>query len=43
MKGSEVTNNLDPDQASLVVFPDIMYTYSDTQGGGAKLISFSNI
>ena len=39
-----MTNKLDPDQASLVVFPDIMYTYSDTQGGGgSKLISFSNI
>ena len=26
-KGSEVTNNQDPDQASMVVFPDTLYTY----------------
>ena len=31
-KGYEVTNNLDPDQASMVVFPDTMYTYRDTKG-----------
>ena len=37
---SEVINNLDSDQASMVVFPDIMYTYRDTQGG-SKLITFS--
>ena len=41
-KGSEVSNNLDPDQASMVIFPDTMYTYWDTQGG-SKLIFFSNI
>ena len=27
----KLTNNLDPDQASMVVFTDIMYTYRDTQ------------
>ena len=35
-KGSEVKNNLDPGQAreaTMVVFPDTMYTYRDTQGG----------
>ena len=37
---SEVINNLDSDQASIVVFPDIMYTYRDTQGG-SKLKTFS--
>ena len=37
--GSEWTNNLDPDQASTVVFPDTMYTCRDTQGG-SKLITF---
>ena len=25
-KGSDVKNNLDPGQATMVVFPDIMYT-----------------
>ena len=33
-KGSEVKNNLDPGQATMVVFPDTMYTYRDTQGAG---------
>ena len=27
-------NNLDPGQAIMVVFPDTMYTFRDTQGGG---------
>ena len=27
-------NNLDPGQATMVVFPDTMYTFGDTQGGG---------
>ena len=38
-KDPEVTNNLNPGQASMVVFP---YTYRDTQGG-SKLITFSDI
>ena len=29
-KGSEVSNNLDPDQASMVIFTDTVYTYKDT-------------
>ena len=29
----EVKNNLDPGQATMVVFTDTMYTYRDTQGG----------
>ena len=29
-KGSEVLNNLDPDQASIFIFTDTMYTYRDT-------------
>ena len=28
--GSEEKNNLDPGQATMVVFPDTMYTYRDT-------------
>ena len=39
-------NNLDPGQAIMVVFPDTMYTFRDTQGGGgggSKLITFSHI
>ena len=42
-------NNLDPGQATMVVFPDTMYTCRDTQGGGggggggSKLIFFSHI
>ena len=37
-------NNLDPGQATMVVFPDTMYTLRDTRGGGgSKLITFSHI
>ena len=36
-------NNLDPSQATLVVFPDTMYTIRDTQGAGSKLITFSHM
>ena len=42
-KGSEVTNHLDPDQASMAVFSDTMYTYTRDTHGGSKLITFSNI
>ena len=37
-------NNLDPGQATMVVFPDTMYTFRNTQGkgGGSKLITFSH-
>ena len=33
-------NNLDPGQAIMVVFPDTMYTFRDTQGGGIKIDNF---
>ena len=33
LSGSDVKNNLDPGRATMVVFPDTMYTYRDTQGG----------
>ena len=37
-------NNLDPGQATMVVFPDTMYTFRDTQeGGGSKLITFHHL
>ena len=36
-KGSEVKNNLYPGQATMVVFPDTMYAYRNTQGGGVKI------
>ena len=37
-------NNLDPGQAIMAVFPDTMYTFRVTQGGGgSKLITFSHI
>ena len=37
-------NNLDPSQATMVVFHDTMYTFRDTKGGGgSKLLSFSHI
>ena len=42
VKGSDVKNNLDPGRATMVVFPDTMYTYRDTQGG-PKLTTFSHI
>ena len=35
-------NNLDPGQASMDIFLDTMYTFSDTEGG-SKLTTFSNI
>ena len=38
----DVKNNLDPGRATMVVFPDTMYTYMDTQGG-SKLTTFSHI
>ena len=38
----DVKNNLDPGRATMVVFPDTMYTYRDTQGG-SKLTTFSHI
>ena len=41
-KGSDVKNNLDPGRATMVVFPDTMFTYRDTQGG-SKLTTFSHI
>ena len=40
-KASEVKNNLDPGQATVVVFPDTVYTYRDTQGGSKLTIFFS--
>ena len=40
LKGRE--NNLDPGRATMVVFPDTMYTNKDTQGG-SKLTTFSHI
>ena len=33
-------NNLDPGQATMVVFQDTMYTFRDTQGGGVKIDNF---
>ena len=41
-QSSDVKNNLDPGRATLVVFPDTMYTYRDTQGD-SKLTTFSLI
>ena len=41
LKSSDVKNNLDPGQATIVVFPDSMYTYRDTQGG-SKLTNSSH-
>ena len=35
--------NFDPGQATVVVFPDTMYTFRVTQGGGSKLIPFPHI
>ena len=36
-------NNLDPGQATMVVFPDIMYTFRNTQGRwGVKIDKFSH-
>ena len=29
-------NNLDPGQATMVVFPDTMYTFRNTQGRGGQ-------
>ena len=40
-KGSEVKNNLDSGQATMVVFPDTMYTFRDTQGGSKFTTFFS--
>ena len=42
LKGSDVKNNLDPGRATMVVFPDTMFTYRDTEGG-SKLTTFSHI
>ena len=39
----KVKNNLDPGQATMVVFSDTMYTCRDTQEGGGGLITFSHI
>ena len=40
VKGSDVKNNLDPGRATMLVFPDTMYTYRDPQGG-SKLKTFN--
>ena len=40
-KLSDVKNNLDAGRPTMVVFPDIMYTYRDTQGG-SKMTTFSH-
>ena len=42
VKGSDVKKHLDPGRATMVVFPDTMYTNRDTQGG-SKLTTFSHI
>ena len=34
------TNNLDPGQATMVVYSGTMYTFRDTHGGGVQIDNF---